>query len=118
MSNVKVIDFSGKTLSGDLINETAGFKHIDAWQAEGYRHFIYDFSQITFMEDIERIPLIMLTIKQSVRQLQGQSIIVKPQGFLEMFGMVLEKTVNSGDDEDFAWTFVNSLDEAKALVSA
>ena len=116
MSNVKIIDFAGKTLSGSLINETAGFKEIDAWQAEGYRHFIYDFSQITFMEEIERIPIIMLTIKQSIRQLQGQSIIVKPQGFMEMFGMVLEKTINSGDDDDFAWTFVNSLEEAKELV--
>ena len=69
------------------------------------------------MEGIERIPMTMLTIKQSIRKLQGQSIIVKPQGFLEMFGMVLEKTVNSGDDADFAWTFVNSLEEANALVS-
>ena len=117
MSNIKIVDFSNQTVTPDLINEVGGFKKIESWQAEGFRHFIFDFSNITYLEGIERIPIIMLTIKQSIRQLQGKSIVVKPQGFLDLFGMVLEQTINSGDDEDFKWDFVNSLEEAQNLIT-
>ncbi len=110
MSNVKVISFDQLELTPSTLNEQAGFKLIEQWQQEGYRHFVLDLSNIIFMDDVERLPWTAISVRTTIRDLNGKAIVIKPQGFLEMYGVFLEKLWNS-DDEDFNWIFINSKDE-------
>jgi|GEM_PF-3949318 len=109
-NNIKIVDFSGLTFNPDTFNEHAGFKQIEEWQKEGYRHFVLDLSDIVFMDGVERLPWISISVRTTIRDLNGKAIVIKPQGFLEMYGVFLEKMWNS-DDEDFNWIFINSQDE-------
>ena len=109
-NNIKTIDFAGMTFSPETFNEQAGFKKIEQWQQEGYRHFVLDLSNIVFMDGVEKLPWTAISVRTTIRDLNGKAIVIKPQGFLEMYGVFLEKLWNS-DDEDFNWIFINSKED-------
>ena len=113
-TNIKIVDFAGLTFNPETFNEHAGFEKVEQWQQEGFRHFVLDLSNITFMDGVEKLPWTAISVRTTIRDLNGKAIVIKPQGFLEMYGVFLEKLWNS-DDEDFNWIFINSKDELTAL---
>jgi len=66
------------------------------------------------MDNVERLPWIAISVRTTIRELNGKAVVIKPQGFLDIYGVFLEKMWNT-DDEDFNWIFINSKDEMTSI---
>ena len=115
--DIKIIDFANVPFDSEHILKLAGHEVFNEYIKEGFRHFILDLSQIgngegfTNQESLQGIGMILISSWSTTMDVNGTCIIVKPQGFLELFGVMIEASL--GTD---CWKFTNSVDEAKAII--